>query len=69
MDMQGAGLWPTPTSGDDLLAEMPSDAGFEPQVRARSNTWPLPRPDNYVEPQDDAGSNKCSQHQLSGMGQ
>lgn len=23
--------------------------GFEPQTRARSNTWPLPRPENYVE--------------------
>lgn len=25
------------------------DMGFEPQTRARSNTWPLPRPENYVE--------------------
>uniref|UniRef100_A0AB38ZLB7 Forkhead box protein O n=1 Tax=Amblyseius orientalis TaxID=911335 RepID=A0AB38ZLB7_9ACAR len=24
-------------------------ATFEPQQRARSNTWPLPRPENYVE--------------------
>ncbi|XP_071455772.1 forkhead box protein O6 [Hetaerina americana] len=23
------------------------EPGFEPQQRARSNTWPLPRPDNY----------------------
>ncbi|KAG8187537.1 hypothetical protein JTE90_008424 [Oedothorax gibbosus] len=29
------------------------DPGFEPQTRARSNTWPLPRPDNYVDPPDD----------------
>ncbi|XP_077300349.1 forkhead box protein O-like isoform X2 [Arctopsyche grandis] len=47
------------------MAEL-GDGGFEPQVRARSNTWPLPRPDNFVEPHDDAGSNKCSQHQLIG---
>lgn len=39
------------------LAEM--DGAFEPQTRARSNTWPLPRPENYVEPGDDSG-NKCS---------
>lgn len=32
--------------------------GFEPQTRARSNTWPLPRPENYVEPGEEAG-NKC----------
>lgn len=25
------------------------EPGFEPQTRARSNTWPLPRPDNYVD--------------------
>jgi forkhead box protein O3 len=23
------------------------DTGFEPQTRARSNTWPCPRPDNF----------------------
>lgn len=34
------------------------EAGFEPQTRARSNTWPLPRPENFVEPGDDSG-NKC----------
>ncbi|KAK4881086.1 hypothetical protein RN001_004405 [Aquatica leii] len=33
--------------------------GFEPQTRARSNTWPLPRPENYVEPGDETG-NKCA---------
>lgn len=27
------------------------DMGFEPQTRARSNTWPLPRPENYVDEQ------------------
>lgn len=33
-----------------------SDPNFEPQTRARSNTWPLPRPDNYVDP--DGGDDK-----------
>lgn len=25
------------------------ETGFEPQTRARSNTWPLPRPEGYVD--------------------
>lgn len=29
-----------------------------------SNTWPLPRPENFIET-DEPGSNKCSNHQLS----
>lgn len=36
--------------------------GFEPQTRARSNTWPLPRPENFVEPEEAAAAgvgNKC----------
>ncbi|KAH1005267.1 hypothetical protein HUJ04_006282 [Dendroctonus ponderosae] len=45
--------------------------GFEPQTRARSNTWPLPRPENFVDPEDGTqsgagpggmsleGGNKC----------
>lgn len=33
-----------PTVHADLL-----DCGFEPQTRARSNTWPLPRPENFVD--------------------
>ncbi|XP_050303985.1 forkhead box protein O-like isoform X2 [Anthonomus grandis grandis] len=32
------------------LAEM-EGGGFEPQTRARSNTWPLPRPENFVDPE------------------
>lgn len=45
------------------------DGGFEPQTRARSNTWPLPRPENYVEQPGEEGAaapplapggNKCS---------
>lgn len=51
----------------DALTEL-HDGAFEPQTRARSNTWPLPRPDNYVEPSDDTGSTKCSNQQLSGSG-
>lgn len=27
------------------------DLGFEPQQRARSNTWPLPRPENFTDEQ------------------
>uniref|UniRef100_T1JAT0 Fork-head domain-containing protein n=1 Tax=Strigamia maritima TaxID=126957 RepID=T1JAT0_STRMM len=30
-----------------------TDPNFEPQQRARSNTWPLPRPDNYVDKDED----------------
>lgn len=48
----------------DALADF-QDGGFEPQTRARSNTWPLPRPDNYIEPCDDTGSTKCSNQHLS----
>ncbi|KAK7867632.1 hypothetical protein R5R35_014825 [Gryllus longicercus] len=35
------------------------DAGFEPQQRARSNTWPLPRPDNFVDIKEEPGLGKC----------
>lgn len=34
------------------------DPGFEPQTRARSNTWPLPRPDNYVDPSAGPGDDE-----------
>ncbi|XP_030755757.1 forkhead box protein O isoform X2 [Sitophilus oryzae] len=48
------------------LAEV-GDGGFEPQTRARSNTWPLPRPENFVDPSEEgaqggaavAAGNKC----------
>lgn len=51
----------------ESLGEL-TDVGFEPQTRARSNTWPLPRPDNYVEPCDDrdTGSKKNSNQNLAG---
>uniref|UniRef100_A0A1B0DDD0 Uncharacterized protein n=1 Tax=Phlebotomus papatasi TaxID=29031 RepID=A0A1B0DDD0_PHLPP len=74
MDSFGS-IWPSPPRGLDgvsndglpmeTLTEL-QDGNFEPQTRARSNTWPLPRPDNIVEPSDDTESNKCSNQQLSG---
>ncbi|XP_055699776.1 forkhead box protein O isoform X2 [Phlebotomus papatasi] len=77
MDSFGS-IWPSPPRGLDgvsndglpmeTLTEL-QDGNFEPQTRARSNTWPLPRPDNIVEPSDDTESNKCSNQQLSGAGQ
>lgn len=64
--------WPSPPridglSNDGLQMDMVTDLQetFEPQTRARSNTWPLPRPDNFVEPTDDSGSTKCSNQQLA----
>ena len=35
--------------GDMNLNAALGASAFEPQQRARSNTWPLPRPENYVE--------------------
>lgn len=73
--MDNFAMWSSPSnlmdglSNDGLqmetLVEL-QDNGFEPQTRARSNTWPLPRPDNFVEPCDESESNKCSNQQLSG---
>uniref|UniRef100_A0AAG5CMT6 Forkhead box protein O n=1 Tax=Anopheles atroparvus TaxID=41427 RepID=A0AAG5CMT6_ANOAO len=51
----------------DALAEL-QDTAFEPQTRARSNTWPLPRPENFVEPETELDSNKCSNQQLANTG-
>lgn len=49
------------------------DPNFEPQTRARSNTWPLPRPDNFVEPDGDEkgslGPGSHLQGQLPGLDQ
>lgn len=64
--------WPSPPgvlealSNDGLPMDMISDLQepFEPLTRARSNTWPLPRPENYAEP-DEVDSNKCSNQQLA----
>ncbi|KAK6644772.1 hypothetical protein RUM43_001045 [Polyplax serrata] len=36
--------------------------GFEPQTRARSNTWPLPRPENYVDIDIKEENGKCVPH-------
>ncbi|XP_030370018.1 forkhead box protein O isoform X2 [Scaptodrosophila lebanonensis] len=64
--------WPTPPRTDNsalhmdhLVGDLPSDAGFEPQTRARSNTWPCPRPENFVEPVDELDSTKASNQQLA----
>ncbi|KAH8268365.1 hypothetical protein KR026_005907 [Drosophila bipectinata] len=68
--------WPSLTHTDNGLAmgqlgvgvgvgDLPIDAGFEPQTRARSNTWPCPRPDNFVEPVDELDSTKASNQQLT----
>lgn len=64
--------WPSPPILDgigsdqmDSLAEL-HEGAFEPQIRARSNTWPLPRPDNFVEPNDDTNNNQQSSNQQSG---
>lgn len=53
--------WTVPGLNMNLVKMEPLQEldGFEPQTRARSNTWPLPRPENYVEPGDEA-SNKCA---------
>lgn len=63
--------WPSPPVLDglssdqmDSLAEL-HEGAFEPQIRARSNTWPLPRPDNFVEPSDDTENNQQSNNQQS----
>lgn len=64
--------WPSPPVLDglssdqmDSLAEL-HEGAFEPQIRARSNTWPLPRPENFVEPSDDTDNNQQSSNQQSG---
>lgn len=54
---------PTDTLQMDMITDLQEQ--FEPQQRARSNTWPLPRPDNFVEPTDEADSAKCSNQQLA----
>lgn len=63
--------WPSPPVLDglssdqmDSLAEL-HEGAFEPQIRARSNTWPLPRPENFVEPSDDTDNNQQSSNQQS----
>nr|QBC41003.1 FoxO [Chrysopa pallens] len=59
MDIQYNNSPWSPTMMEPLAELGGGDNGFEPQQRARSNTWPLPRPENYVDPPDDTASNKC----------
>jgi len=53
---------------NNIMEPLAEVDGFEPQTRARSNTWPLPRPENFVDPEEGAqgggggapeGGNKC----------
>uniref|UniRef100_V5I8L5 Forkhead box protein O n=1 Tax=Anoplophora glabripennis TaxID=217634 RepID=V5I8L5_ANOGL len=53
------GAWPVKMNLNIMEPVAEHGDGFEPQTRARSNTWPLPRPDNYVEPGEEGGGNKC----------
>lgn len=39
----------------DGLGGFDLEAGFEPQQRARSNTWPCPRPESFVEQKEPGG--------------
>lgn len=55
----GYNQWPVQKMNLNIMEPLAEVDGFEPQTRARSNTWPLPRPENYVEPGDESG-NKCS---------
>lgn len=58
--MNGGGysgaLWPK-MNHMNIMEPLAEHDGFEPQIRARSNTWPLPRPENFVEPTDESGAN------------
>ncbi|CAH2105507.1 unnamed protein product [Euphydryas editha] len=77
MSLQRGSSYQSPWSSQTGLSELDgpmgeleplgelAEVGFEPQTRARSNTWPLPRPENYIEPED-AGSKKNSNQNLSG---
>lgn len=64
----GSDEWPSPPILSDLNDQMDSlaelqEGGFEPQIRARSNTWPLPRPENFVDNNEDAENNQQSNQQ------
>ncbi|XP_068630959.1 forkhead box protein O isoform X1 [Battus philenor] len=78
MSIQGSGSYQSPWSSQTVLSEIEgtmgdleplgelAEVGFEPQTRARSNTWPLPRPENYVDPTEDSSSKKNSNQNISG---
>lgn len=57
--MSGYYEWKMNLNMLEPLSEL--DTGFEPQTRARSNTWPLPRPENFVEGN---GEEKCGQQPM-----
>lgn len=65
--------WATPpnladglsTDQMDSLAELHENA-FEPQIRARSNTWPLPRPENESNDDNESNNQKTNNQQSSG---
>lgn len=76
MDSFSNDPWPSPPLLSDIndqmnindsLAEL-QEGGFEPQIRARSNTWPLPRPENFVDSNEDAENNQQSNNQQSVTG-
>lgn len=65
MNGSGYGAWPMQKMNLNIMEPLAEHDGFEPQTRARSNTWPLPRPENYVEPGEENSvtpavvGNKC----------
>lgn len=65
MNGSGYGGWHLQKMNLNIMEPLAEHDGFEPQTRARSNTWPLPRPENYVEPGEENSvtpavvSNKC----------
>lgn len=76
MDQFNTDPWPSPpplghldglSDQMDSLAEL-QESAFEPQIRARSNTWPLPRPENYIDQNDDADINQQCNNQQSVTG-
>lgn len=74
MDQYSPDQWPSPPIIDglsdqmDSLADLQQEGAFEPQIRARSNTWPLPRPENFVDQGDDADNNQQCNNQQSVTG-
>ncbi|CAH1727900.1 unnamed protein product [Chironomus riparius] len=74
MDQFNSDPWPSPPIIDglndqmDSLADLQQEGAFEPQIRARSNTWPLPRPENFVDQGDDAENNQQCNNQQSVTG-
>lgn len=43
------------------------DTNFEPQTRARSNTWPLPRPENFIDKDGDEKNCTAQDQNSSGI--